>query len=176
MYKIVIFWHPEVQRGKRTLSLRFTAIEDSQRNMVKGGAWTKADDMACMKAFVIASEDTEKCVSQKRSDCMNTVFAVFRKFVMENHPDYSVPGVWASCYAQPLFQRYTRLKADCLRFEGEFRRVSGIQLIAEPREGFVRTATAGFRETKCLGFRAHSLPEARFALMLLVSPLRPCAI
>jgi hypothetical protein len=42
--------------------------------------------------------------------------------------------------------------------------VSGIHLTAEPREGFVRTATAGFRETKCLGVRAHSLPESSFAL------------
>jgi hypothetical protein len=54
--------------------------------------------------------------------------------------------------------------------------VAGIHLTAEPREGFERTETAGFRETKCLGVRAHSLPEARFALMLLVSPLRPCAM
>jgi hypothetical protein len=63
-----------------------------------------------------------------------------------------------------------------MRFEGQFRRVSGIHLTAEPCEGFVRTDTAGFREPKCLGVRAHSLPEARFALMLLVSPLRPCAM
>jgi hypothetical protein len=54
--------------------------------MVKGGAWTKAEEMACMKAFVIASEDTEKVVSQKRADFMNTVFTVFRKFGLENHP------------------------------------------------------------------------------------------
>jgi hypothetical protein len=54
--------------------------------------------------------------------------------------------------------------------------VSGIHLTAEPREGFVRTAKAGFRETTCLGVRPRSLPEARFVLMLLVSPLRPCAM
>jgi hypothetical protein len=107
---------------------------------------------------------------------MNTVFTVFRKFGLENHPDYSVPGLWASCSAHIVFQMYKRLKADCLRFEREFRRVSGIHLTAEPREGFVRPEAAGFRETKCLGDRAHSLPEDRFALMLLVSPLRPCAM
>jgi hypothetical protein len=129
-----------------------------------------------MRAFVIASGDTEKGVSQKRADFMNTVFTVFRKLGMENHPEYIVRGLWASRSAQPGLQRYKRLKADCLRFEGEFRRVSGIHRTAEPREDFVRTATAGFRETKCLGVRAHSLPEARFALMLLVSPLRPCAM
>jgi hypothetical protein len=47
--------------------------------------------MSCMKAFVVASEDTEKGVSQKRADFMNAVFTVFRKFGMENHPEYSVP-------------------------------------------------------------------------------------
>jgi hypothetical protein len=64
MYKIVIFSHPKVQRGRVKLSLlvassplRFAAIEDSQRKMVKGRAWTKAEDMACIKAFVIVSED-----------------------------------------------------------------------------------------------------------------------
>jgi hypothetical protein len=107
---------------------------------------------------------------------MNTVFTVFRKFGLENHPEYSVPGLWASRSAQPVFQRCKRIKADCLRFEGEFRRVSGIHLTAEPGEGFMRTATAGFRETKCLGVRAHSLAEVRFALMLVISPLRPCAM
>jgi hypothetical protein len=141
MYKIVIFWHPVFPRGKTKLSLlvassplRFAAIEDSQRNMVKGRAWTKAEDMACMKAFVIASEDAEKGVSQKRAGFMNMVFTVFRKFEMVNHPERNVPGLWASRSAQPVFQRYKRLKADCLRFEGEFRRVSGIHLTAEPRE------------------------------------------
>jgi hypothetical protein len=89
--------------------------------MVKGRAWTKAEDMACMKAFVIASEDTEKGVIEKRADFMNMVFTVFRKFGMENYPEYSVPGLWVSRSAQPVFQRYKRLKADCLRFEGEFR-------------------------------------------------------
>jgi hypothetical protein len=54
--------------------LRFAAIEDSQRNMVKGRAWTEAEEMACMKTFKIVSEDTEKGVSQKRADFMNTVF------------------------------------------------------------------------------------------------------
>jgi hypothetical protein len=73
-----------------TSPLRFAAIDDSQGNMVKGRAWTKAEVMACMKAVVIASEDTEKGVSQKRADFMNTVFTVFRKFGMENHPEYSV--------------------------------------------------------------------------------------
>jgi hypothetical protein len=68
--------------------LFFAAIEDSQRNMVKGRAWTKADEMACMKAFVIASEDAEKGVSETRVDFMNTVFTVFRKFGMEKHPEY----------------------------------------------------------------------------------------
>jgi hypothetical protein len=115
--------------------------------MVKGRAWTKAEVMSWMKAFVTASEDTEKGVSQKRADFMNAVFTVLRKFGMENHPDYSVTGLWASRSAQPVFQMYKRLKADCLRYEGGFRRVSGIHLTAEPREGFVRTATAGFRET-----------------------------
>jgi hypothetical protein len=156
--------------------LRFAAIEDSQHNMVKGRAWTKADEMACMKTFKIASEDTEKGVSQKRADFMNTVFTVFRNFGLENHPEYNIPGLWASRSARTVFQRYKRLMADCLRFEGEFRRVPGIHLTAEPREGFVSTETAGFRETKCLGVRAHSLPKARFALMLLVSPLCPCAM
>jgi hypothetical protein len=68
--------------------------------------------------------------------------------------------------------------ADCLIVEGEFRRVSGIHLTAEPHEDFVRTATAGFRETKCLRVRSHSLPEARFAHMLLVSHcvLAPCEV
>jgi hypothetical protein len=144
--------------------------------MVKGRAWTEAEEMACMKTFKIASAGTEKGVSQKRADFMNTIFTIFRKFGLENHPDYSVPGLWASRSAHTVFQRYKRLKADCLRFEGEFRRVSGIHLTAEPREGFVRTEKAGFRETKCLGVREHILPEARFALMLLVSPLRPCAM
>jgi hypothetical protein len=77
--------------------------------------------MACVKAFVIASEDAEKSVSQKRTDFVNTVFTVFRKFGIENHPECNVPGLWASRSAQPVFQRYKRLKADCLRFEGEFR-------------------------------------------------------
>jgi hypothetical protein len=49
--------------------------------------------MACMKAFVIASEDAEKGISQKRADFMNTVFTAFRKFGMENHPEYSVPAL-----------------------------------------------------------------------------------
>jgi hypothetical protein len=90
MYKIIIFWHLEVQRGRNTLSfleatspLHFAAIEDSQRNMVKGRAWTKAEEMAYLKAFVIASENTEKGVSKKRADFMNTVLTVFRKFGME---------------------------------------------------------------------------------------------
>jgi hypothetical protein len=66
-------------------------------------------------------EGCREGVSQKRADFMNTVFTVFRKFGMENHPDYNVPDLWASRSAQPVFQRYKRLKADCLRFEGEFR-------------------------------------------------------
>jgi hypothetical protein len=101
--------------------LRFAAIEDSQRNMVKGRACTEAEEMACMKTFKIASEDIEKGVSQKRADFMNTVFTVFRKFGLENHPEYSVPALWASRSAHPVFQRYKRLEAGCLRFEGEFR-------------------------------------------------------
>jgi hypothetical protein len=47
--------------------------------MVNRRAWTKAEEMACMKTFKIESEDTEKGVSQKRADFMNTVFTVFRK-------------------------------------------------------------------------------------------------
>jgi hypothetical protein len=86
--------------------LRFAAIENSQRNVVKGRAWTEAEEMACMKAFVIVSEDAEKGVSQKRADFMNAVFTVFRKFGRENHPEYNVPGLWASRSAQPVFQRY----------------------------------------------------------------------
>jgi hypothetical protein len=89
--------------------------------MVKGRAWTKAEAMACMKAFVIASEDTENGVSQKRADFMNTVFTVSRKFGMENHPEYSVPGFWVSRSAPTVFQRYKRLKADCVGTQ--FRRV-----------------------------------------------------
>jgi hypothetical protein len=89
--------------------------------MVKGMAWTKAGEMACMKAFVIASEDAENDVSQKRADFVNTVFTVFRKFGMEYHPECNVPDLWTSRSAQPAFQIYKRLKADCLRFEGEFR-------------------------------------------------------
>jgi hypothetical protein len=73
--------------------LSFAAFEDSQRNMVKGRAWAKAEEMACMKAFKIASENIEKGVSQKCADCMNTVFTVFRKFGLENHPEYSVPAL-----------------------------------------------------------------------------------
>jgi hypothetical protein len=96
--------------------LHFAAIEDSQRNMVKGRAWTKAEDMSCMKAFVIASEVAEKGVSQKRADFTNTISTVFRKFGMENHPEYNVPDFWASRSAQSVFQRYKRLKASCLRF------------------------------------------------------------
>jgi hypothetical protein len=151
MYKIVIFWLREVQSGRRNLAvlvasapLPFAASEDSHRNIVKGRAWTKADDMASMKAFVIASGDAKKGVSQKRADFLNTVFTV-RKFGMENNPEYNVPGLWASRSAQPVFQKYKRLKADRLIFEGEFRRVSGIHPAAEPHEDFVRTATAGFR-------------------------------
>jgi hypothetical protein len=90
--------------------LRFAAIEDSQRNMVKGRAWTEPEEMACMKTFKIALEDTEKGVSQRRADFMNTVFTVFRKFGLENHPENSVPGIWASHSAQPVFQRYKRLR------------------------------------------------------------------
>jgi hypothetical protein len=48
--------------------------------MVKGRAWTEAEEMACMKTFKIASEDTDKGVSQKLADFMNTVSTVFRKF------------------------------------------------------------------------------------------------
>jgi hypothetical protein len=88
--------------------------------MVKGRAWAKAQEMACMKAFVIASEDAEKGVSQKRAYFMNTVFTIFRKFGMENHPESNYPGLWASRSSQPVFQRYKTLKADYLRFEGEF--------------------------------------------------------
>jgi hypothetical protein len=40
-----------------------------------------------------------------------------------------------------VFQRYKRLKADCLIFEGEFRRVLGIHLTAEPHEDFVGPVT-----------------------------------
>jgi hypothetical protein len=58
------------------------------------------------------SEDAEKGVIEKRADFMNTVFRVFRKFGMEIHPEYNVPGLLASRFAQPLFQRYKRLKAD----------------------------------------------------------------
>jgi hypothetical protein len=70
-----------------------------------------------MKAFVIASEDAEKGVSQKCADFMNTVFTVLQKFGMEYHPEYNVPGLWVSCSAQPVFQRYKRLKADYVGFE-----------------------------------------------------------
>jgi hypothetical protein len=80
--------------------------------MVKGRAWTKAEEMACMKSFVFVSEDAEKGVGQKRADFMNTVFTVFRKLGRENHPEYNVPGLWASRSAQPVFQRYKRLRAD----------------------------------------------------------------
>jgi hypothetical protein len=89
--------------------LRFAAIEDTQRNIVKGRVWKKAEEMACMRTFKVASEDTEKGVSQKRADFMNTVFTVFRKFGLENHPEYSVPGLWASRSAHPVFQRNKRL-------------------------------------------------------------------
>jgi hypothetical protein len=56
-------------------------------------------------------------VSQKRADFMKTVFTVFRKSGMENHPEYNVPDLRASRSAQPVFQRHKKLKADCLRFE-----------------------------------------------------------
>jgi hypothetical protein len=78
--------------------------------MVKGRAWTKAEEMACMKTFKIALEDMETGVSQKRADFMNTVFTVFRKFGLENHPEYSVPAFWASRSARPVFQRYKEAK------------------------------------------------------------------
>jgi hypothetical protein len=39
---------------------------------------------------------------------MNTVLTVFRKFGMEKHPEYSVPGLWDSRSSQPVFQRYKR--------------------------------------------------------------------
>jgi hypothetical protein len=104
-----------------SVPLRFAAIEDSDRNIFKGRAWTKADDMASIKAFLIGSEDAEKGVSQKRIDFMNTVFAVFRKIGMENNPEHNVPGFWASRSGQPVFQKYKRLKADCLIFVVCFR-------------------------------------------------------
>jgi hypothetical protein len=73
---------------------------------------------------------------------MNAVFMIFRKFGMENNPEYNLSGLWPCRSAQPVFQRYKRLKADCLRFEGEFHRVSRIHVTTEPRkEDFVRTAT-----------------------------------
>jgi hypothetical protein len=115
--KIRKFLAPEVQCGREMLSLlvassplRFAAIEDSQRNMVKGRAWTKAEDVACIKAFVIVSEDAEKGVNQKRADFMNAVFTVFRKFGVENHPEeYNILGLWPSRCTQSVFQRYKRL-------------------------------------------------------------------
>jgi hypothetical protein len=55
--------------------------------LVKGRAWTKAEDMACINAFVIVSEGAEKGVSQKRADFMNAVFTVFRKVGVGNHPE-----------------------------------------------------------------------------------------
>jgi hypothetical protein len=75
---------------------------------------------------------------------MSAVFTVFGEFGVDNHPEeYNIPGLWPSRSAQSVFQRYKRLKADCLRFEGEFRRVSGIHLTSEPREkDFVCIATA----------------------------------
>jgi hypothetical protein len=86
--------------------------------MVKGRAWTKADEKACMKAFVIASEDAENGVSQKCADFTKAVFTVFCKVAMESHLEYNVPGLWPSRSAQPVFQRYRTLKADSLRYEG----------------------------------------------------------
>jgi hypothetical protein len=78
--------------------------------------------MACIKAFVIVSEDPEKGVSQKRADFIIAVFTVFRNFGVENHPEvYSVPGIWPSCSVPSVFQRYRRLKVDCLIFEGGLR-------------------------------------------------------
>jgi hypothetical protein len=46
----------------------------SQRNTMKGRARTRAKEMACMKGFIIASEDAEKGVSEKRADFENAVF------------------------------------------------------------------------------------------------------
>jgi hypothetical protein len=40
---------------------------------------------------------------------MKMVFTVFRKFGLEDHPEYSVPGLWASRSAHPVFQRNKRL-------------------------------------------------------------------
>jgi hypothetical protein len=112
--------------------------------MVKGRAWTKAEDIACVKAFVIVSEDPKKGVSQKRADFMTAIFYVFSKFGKENHSDeFEQPGLWPCRSAQSVFQRYKRLKAECLRFEGEYRRASGSHLTGEPRDDdYVRIATA----------------------------------
>jgi hypothetical protein len=73
------------------------------------------------EGLVIVSEDPEKGVSQKRADFIIAVFTVFRNFGVENHPKvYSVPGLWPSRSVQSVFQRYKRLKVDCLIFEGGF--------------------------------------------------------
>jgi hypothetical protein len=43
-----------------------------------------------------------------------TVFTVFHRFGMENHPEYNAPGLCASRSAQPVFQRY-KLNAGAVR-------------------------------------------------------------
>jgi hypothetical protein len=156
MYRIVIFWHPEVQLGRGRCPSRgaFDPVFRSYRRLPaqhsdgKGMDHGRRDGLH--EGLCHRVGGCRAGVSQKRPDFRNAVFTVFRNFGLEDHPEYSVPGLWASRAAQPVFQRYKRLKADWLRFEGEFSRVSGIHLTAEPREGFVRTATAGFREPKCL--------------------------
>jgi hypothetical protein len=87
--------------------------------MVKGRGWTKAEDLACVRAFVIVSEDPQKGVCQKRVDFMTAIFSLFQSFGRENHSDeFDTSGLWACRSARSVFQRYKRLKAECIGFEG----------------------------------------------------------
>jgi hypothetical protein len=90
------------------------AVSHFQRKMVKSRAWTKTEEIACVKAFVIVSEETNQF---KSAEFMAAIYFVFRKFGKENHCDeFDMPGLRPCHSEQSIFQRYKGLKAEGTRF------------------------------------------------------------
>ncbi len=88
----------------------------SRGTMVKGKSWSKAEDLACAKAFVRASENPEKGVDQRYFVFVRDVFTQFLGLAPSEQPDIERTGRWDARSPEAVAQRFKRIRSEAISF------------------------------------------------------------
>ena len=102
----------------------------NKTSMGAGKGWNSLENIMACKAFVSVSEDPIKGTSQKAKHFAESIESEFN-ICIANHKG-TEPATEQSRSGSSIFQRYKKIKKDCLEFEKCYQRVCDCDLTGSP--------------------------------------------